>query len=192
TASTPSASGQDDSPQPRSSTADAPDSITYSGPTTAAEVVGLLPLDAEQIAATVQAARRFITAYGTWRYDESPETYLARLAPLMSAQLRPQMERAATDPTTTTQRHRLQQSSTAQARAEAIRSLGPSSITVIVTGIQHLSTPHTAWQETSRYAVTLTHHAPEKGNGWRVYAFDLAATGDTGDVPDDQRGKTSP
>ncbi|WP_395107259.1 hypothetical protein [Actinomadura sp. SCN-SB] len=178
-------------PRPPATAASTPDSIASTRPSmAAAEIVRLLPFRQEEIAAGVQVARRFTAAYGTWRYNEDPRQYLARLTPMASDQLRPQLERAATDPTTTSHRRRLHQTSTGQARAEAIRGLGPTSITVILTGTQHLATPHTAWQDTSRYAVTLTHHG--RGRGWRVYAFDLAATGDAGDTPTSERGRNGP
>jgi hypothetical protein len=170
-------------PQPPATAAPAPDLTASTRASKAApEIMRLLPLRQQEIAAGVQVARRFTAAYLTWRYNQDPQHYLARLTPMASDQLRPQLERAATDPTTTTHRRHLHQTSTGQARAEIIRALGPASITVILTGTQHLATPHTAWQETSRYAATVTRH----GRDWRVYAFDLAATGDAGDTPTDE------
>jgi hypothetical protein len=147
---------------------------------TAAQVAALLPLGEGDIAAGVELARRFIAAYATWRYDEPAQQYTARLAPLMSAQLRPAVQTAADDPTLTSQRRRLQETSTGAAEAEVIRTLGPTSITVLVAGTEHIHTPSAAYQSTSLYAVTVTR---TDDRGWRVDAIELATTGDTGDTP---------
>ena len=147
-------------------------------PVTTAEVARLLPLSEAEIARGVEAARLFTAAYSTWRANESTQQYLARLAPLTTAQLRQWLERGAADPATGLQRHS-RETSAGQARAEAIRTLGPTSITVIITGTEHTTTPRSSRQEISHYALTVI----RGDNGWQVAAVELAATGDSGDTP---------
>lgn len=142
-----------------------------------ADVYHLLPFPPEAITQAAELARNFTAAYGTHRYNEPPQEYLRRLAPMISPQLRPSIERAATDPATLTQRQRTQEVSTGQARPETIRALGPSSITFLLTETEHVTTAHAARQDTTRYAVTLIHSS----QGWLVYSIELAAIGDTGD-----------
>jgi hypothetical protein len=139
----------------------------------------VLPFDQAQIADAATLATRFTTAYASYRYDEPPDAYLARLAPMMSTQLRPQIARAATDPTITTQRLRHHETATAGARIEAIRTLGPTSITFLVAATSQITTDHTTRHETSHYALTCI-HTP---SGWLAYTIDLATIGDAGDGP---------
>ena len=143
---------------------------------TSAEAARLLPFTPDQIAEAADLAARFIAAYGTYRYDEPPSAYLQRLTPMMSAQLRPAIERAADDPATLTQRRRTEEVATTQARPNTIRAIGPSSITIVLTATQTITTAHATRQDTSRYAATLTC----THDGWSMYAIELAATGDTG------------
>jgi hypothetical protein len=143
----------------------------------------LLPFTPRQISQAAALATTFAAAYASHRYDEPPTAYLNRLAPMIDPQLRPIIERAATDPATLNQRRRLQQITTAQAHPDGIRTLGPTSITFLVTVTEHVATAHANRTDTSPYALTLT----PTGNGadrdgWRVYAIELASTGNAGEL----------
>jgi hypothetical protein len=151
----------------------------------------LLPFTGRQITAAADLATRFTAAYASHRFDEPPQTYLDRLTPMISTQLQPVITQTATDPATLEQRRQRREVTTAQARAEAIRTLGPTSITLLLTATTHTTKQQTTTgqpagqqaiqrqttrRETTRYAVTVVPH----DGGWRVYAIELAATGDTG------------
>jgi hypothetical protein len=143
---------------------------------------GLLPFTGRQITAAVDLATRFTAAYASHRFDETPQAYLDRLASMMSAQLQPVIAQAATDPATLEQRRQRREVTTAQAQAEAIRTLGPTSITVLLTATTQTAQQQAGQQqavrrETTRYAVTVV----PRDDSWRVYAIELAATGDTGE-----------
>jgi hypothetical protein len=151
----------------------------------------LLPFTDQQITDAADLAARFTAAYNTHRYDEPPPTYLNRLAPLTSAQLQPILAQAATDPAVLNQRRRDREITTAHAHAEAIRALGPTSITLLLTATTHTTTQPPGQtglhqtpqqpalrQEKARYAVTVT----RKGDRWQVYAIELAVTGDAGEA----------
>ena len=199
-------------PQPTASTAPSTPQTTTPRPAGAApeaapDAERLLPFTDQQITAAADLATRFTAAYTTHRYDEPPQTYLNRLNPMTSAQLRPTLAQTATDPAILNQRRQRREVTTAQARAEAIRTLGPTSITLLLTTttrttkrpadqqtapqqtpqetpqqIPQQSLQQDLQQETTRYAVTVTHH----GDGWQVYAIELAVTGDTGDPATDE------
>jgi hypothetical protein len=145
---------------------------------TAADAERLLPFPAKQIADAGQLACEFTAAYGTYRYDEPPQRYVQRLMPMMSPQLRPAIERAAGDLTITVQRRRIQEISVGQAHPDGIRALGPSSVTFLIAATDQVTTAHATRQDTTHYAVTLT----RTSDGWLVYAIDLAATGNTGEI----------
>lgn len=143
----------------------------------------LLPFTPGQISQAAALATTFAAAYASHRYDEPPTAYLNRLEPMIDPQLRPTIERAATDPATLTQRRRLQQITTAQAHSDAIRTLGPTSITFLVTVAEHVATAHANRTDTTPYALTLTATGNgTNGHGWRVYAIELASTGNTGEL----------
>jgi hypothetical protein len=149
---------------------------------TAADAQRLLPFTPVQIADATQRAVHFAAAYASYRYDEPPRVYLARLAPMMSTQLRPSIDRAAADPALLDHRYRQHEIATATANPNAIRTLGPSSITVIVTTTTRITSDHAARTETVRYAVTTIRH----GDAWLIHAIELATTGDTGGVNGDE------
>jgi hypothetical protein len=152
-------------------------------PALASDAQRLLPFTLSQISQAATLAAAFTAAYASHRYDETPSAYLTRLAPMMSPQLRPVIERAANDPATLIQRRRLQEITTAQAQAEAIRVLGPTSITFVITVTEHVATAHANRTDTGHYALTLTHAGSGDGwDGWRVYAIELASTGNTGEI----------
>lgn len=136
---------------------------------TAAEVCRLLPFSPHQIAEAATLACAFTAAYTTYRHDEPPEDHLRRLDAMMSPHLRPLIERTTTDPDTLLQRRRAQQNSTGQAHPQTIRAINPTSITIVITATQQLTTTYVTRSETTRYALTLT----PSGRGWQVHAVEL-------------------
>jgi hypothetical protein len=134
-----------------------------------------------------QAARLacvFTAAYTTHRYNQTPREYLQRLAPMMTPQLRPVIERTAADPAELNRRHRAQEVSVGRARAETIRTLGPDSITILITATTRVTTTYAARTEVAHYAVTLTTGSTAGGGGWLVYDIEPAAAGQAGDTGD--------
>lgn len=157
----------------------APAGPTASQPSrTAADAARLLPFPPEQLARAAQLAETFAAAYSTHRYNEPPAEYLQRLAPMMRPSLHAVIERTATDPAVVVQRQRAQEVTVGEARTDAIRELGPASITFVVTATEHITTAYANRQDTVRYAITLV---PTAGGGWRAYDVELAATGQAGD-----------
>lgn len=138
----------------------------------------LLPFTPGQITHAAQLAEVFVCAYSTRRYNEPPAAYLRRLAPMVSPSLYAVLERTETDPTVQLPRQRTQEITLAEGHTEAIRELGPDSITFLVTATEHITTTYTTRHDTTRYAVTLT---PTTDGHWTVYDVELAASGQAGD-----------
>jgi hypothetical protein len=151
----------------------APSTQTTPRPDTTAPDVGqLLPFSPHQIAEAASLASAFTAAYGTYRHDEEPQHYLRRLEAMISPQLRPRIARTSTDPDTLLQRRRAQENSDAHAHLETIRAITPTSITVVITATQQLTTTHVTRRETTRYTLTLT----PSPCGWRVHSIELTAS----------------
>lgn len=148
----------------------------------------LLPVAPQEITRAAQLARHFVAAYGTYRFDETPDTYLNRLTPMMDGELRRQITKSASAGALLTQRRRDQVISTADARLDGIRDLSAGSIIFLATEIEHLSSGGKHSDQVARYAVTVTNtHSgtgTDFGTGdWAVTAIELASIGDTGDGP---------
>lgn len=143
-----------------------------------------LPLPPAELAAAADIARRFIAAYGTYRYDESPHTYMARLHPLAGDQLYQQLTRAAQDPAVLTDRQRDHTIVTADATITTTRTIQPDTITFLVTGHQHITTTNRPAQDTQTFAVTLTKHHTH----WTVATLTPTTTDHTGQTG--QTGQT--
>jgi hypothetical protein len=140
----------------------------------------LLPVTLEEISRAAELARQFLIAYGTYRFDETPEDYVNRLVPMMSNELRQLIEQSAHNGALLAQRRRDHLVATAQARLDGTRMLTDGSIIFLLTGTQHLTAGSASRAETARYAVTL---ADTDNGDWTVTAVELAAIGDTGDGP---------
>lgn len=145
------------------------------------EIVRLLPVSADRLTQAARLACSFAAAYTTHRYDQAPEEYLQRLTPMMTSQLRASVEHAAHDPAELNRRQRTQETSVGRAYAETIRTLGPNSVTFLVTATTHITTTYAHRIETAHYAVTLTTSGNASGARWLVYDIEPASAGQTGD-----------
>ena len=70
-------------------------------------------------------------------------------------------------------RNSQQQTSTGTAQIDSLRSFGPSSLTFVVTGNQHLVTAKGSSNGTAQYAITVT----GSGTSWQVDNIELSTTG---------------
>lgn len=151
------------------------------------EAVRLFPFPPGRITQAARLACAFTAAYTTHRYNQTPEEYVHRLAPMMTPQLRVVIERAAADPAELNQRQRTQEVSVGMARTEAIRTLGPGSIIFLIAATTRITTAYAARTEAAHYAVTLTSitAGPANGDsGWLVYDIEPARAGQAGDTGD--------
>jgi hypothetical protein len=144
----------------------------------------LLPVNPAEISRAAQLARQFVAVYGTYRYDETPNTYLNRLTPMMDSSLRPLLEHSARSAGLLAQRRAGQTISTGDAWLDGIRALTHGSIIFLVTGVEHVTASGMRSDRMARYAVTVTgSDTGSDTDGWTVTAIELASIGDTGGGP---------
>ncbi|MCP2341169.1 VirB8/TrbF family protein [Actinomadura rupiterrae] len=154
----------------------------------APNITALLPIPPGQLAAVADLARRFVTAYGSYRYDQTPDAYLTPLRPLTDDTLYQQLARTAADPAVLADRHAHHMSATADAQVTAVQDLQSRAVILAVTGRQHLLRDGTASTDTQAFTVTATRtNDPGEADGsardWRISALTPVADGQPGDQP---------
>ncbi|TNY35135.1 hypothetical protein [Thermomonospora catenispora] len=142
------------------------------------DIYRLLPFSKRDFAAAADLAQRFTAAYGTYRYDEDPQAYMARLEPMATEELAVQIARGASAPGLLEQRRSEQVVAQSTATLDAIRDIEANSIIFLVTGNQQLTRNGRTGHESKRFAVTVA----RDGNALRVYAFEPADAGQAGDT----------
>ncbi|HEV7933198.1 MAG TPA: hypothetical protein VGP70_12945 [Actinomadura sp.] len=147
-------------------------------PGTGAGIDGLLPVTGAELRSATELACRFVAAYGTYRFDEDPKTYLRRLTPMASPDLAAELQRAAATPGIVEQRRADHEVATAQATVSAARSVQKTSLVYVITAAQRRDTIGGTRTETTQYAVTLT----RTGRTWQVSGVTPADLGQEGDI----------
>lgn len=150
-------------------------------PTTSAADLGiyqLLPFSRQEFGRAAGLAQGFVAAYGTYRYDEKPATYVKRLAGMTDEELRTQLARGAATAGIVEQRKRDREVATGTASVDAVRNISKSSIIFLVTGRQQVSRAGKTSEDSEQYAVTVS----RDGDDWTVYSFAPADEGQAGDT----------
>ncbi|MBA9003791.1 hypothetical protein [Thermomonospora cellulosilytica] len=142
------------------------------------DIYRLLPFPKRDFAAAADLAQRFTAAYGTYRYDEDPQAYVARLEPLATEELVTQIARGVSAPGLLEQRRSEQVVAQGTATLDSVRDIEANSIIFLVTGNQQLTRNGQTTHESKRFAVTVS----RDGNALRVYAFEPADAGQAGDT----------
>jgi hypothetical protein len=155
-----------------------PSAVPSSPESSTFDIYSLLPFGEKDFAAAADVARRFTIAYGTYRYDEEPKVYLDRLQPLMTPDLRTEIERGVASPGLIEQRRQEQFVATGEATIDAIRDIEKSSVTFQVTAKQQITKTGRSSESSERYSITVG----KDGGGWRVFAFQPADAGQAGDT----------
>jgi hypothetical protein len=130
----------------------------------------LWPIAPGQVATAARTAQRFIAAYGTYRYNETPDDYLNRLADLADDTLLNDIGVGARDPATLTQRRQDKAVATATAAVTTITDVTPTAITFTVTGHQHLTTMTDGTTTSSDDDQTFTVQVALRHGTWQVHA----------------------
>jgi hypothetical protein len=128
------------------------------------DIAALLPVSLTGLQAAATLAARFAAEYGTSRPGESPRTWLARLRPLMTAQLAATLTRAAI--------WQARHPATGQVISEQARDLTTQAAVFTVRIRQHSP----AATGTLGYAVTVI----RRPGGWAVYDIEPASAGNAG------------
>jgi hypothetical protein len=132
-------------------------------------LAALLPVSPDRLRAAAAMAAQFTTAYTTHSPGQTPGAWLARLAPMATAQLTAALARAAP--------WQANQITGGQVTTEQNRDLTPGSVTVTVGTRQSVTTSGGRRTAALGFAVTLT---SQPGTGWAVYGIEPAGAGNAG------------
>jgi hypothetical protein len=137
------------------------------------DIYSWLPFTQQGLAAAAAVTEKFVVAYNTYTYTESADDYVGRMNGLITAQLADTLRGLYSTPGVVKVRTSQKQVSTGTAVIDSLRAFGPSSLTFVVTGTQHLTTSKGASSGSSQYAVTLT----GSGTSWQVNDIELSGVG---------------
>lgn len=179
-ARSPAAAGQRGDTAPPATPAEA---ISPSAATTSPEATpgleDLLPLSEDQIAEAVETARRFVSAYATYRYDEEPAEYRARLEPYVTDPIAEALADGDTAaPAVQDELRRDEVVATATATVEGTRLVSSDSVVVLVRADQAIESTRGMSSEERRYAVTVV----DSDGSWKAANLSPAEAGNAGDV----------
>ena len=137
------------------------------------DIYSWLPFTQQGLAAAATVTEKFVVDYNTYSYSESADDYVGRMNGLITTQLADTLRGLYSTPGVVKVRTSQKQVSTGTAVINSLRAFGPSSLTFIVTGTQHLATSKGTSGGSSQYAVTLT----GSGTSWQVNDIELSSVG---------------
>ena len=137
------------------------------------DIYSWLPFTQQGLAAAATVTEKFVVDYNTYSYTESADAYVGRMNGLITTQLADTLRGLYSTPGVVKVRTSQKQVSTGTAVINSLRAFGPSSLTFIVTGTQHLATSKGTSSGSSQYAVTLT----GSGTSWQVNDIELSSVG---------------
>ena len=132
-----------------------------------------LPFTQEGLTAAASVTQQFLVDYDTYSYTESAQDYVGKMGDLVTGQLATTLKALYASPGVAKVRNDQKQVSTGTAQINSLRSFGPSSLTFVVTGNQHLVTAKGTSNGTAQYAITVT----GSGTSWQVDNIQLSTTG---------------
>ena len=170
TSPTPSPAGSAPSQQ-----ASAPPSTATASPaaTGSVNIYSWLPFTEQDLAAAAAVTVKFGGLYNTYSYTESAADYVRAMNGLITPQLAATLKGVYATPGVAQVRISQKQVATGTAVIDSLRAFGPSSLTFVVTGTQHLVTANGTTNGSTQYAITVT----GSGTGWQVNDIQLATTG---------------
>ena len=137
------------------------------------DIYSLLPFTQQGLAAAAAVTQKFLVDYNTYSYTESAADYVARMNGLITPQEATTLKGLYATPGVAKIRTDQKQTSTGTASITALRTFGPSSLTFIATGTQHLATAKGTSSGSAQYAVTVT----GSGTSWQVSDIELSSVG---------------
>ena len=132
-----------------------------------------LPFTQQGLADAAAVTVKFLVDYNTYSYTESPASYVAAMNGLITGQLATTLQGVYSTPGVAKVRNDQKQVSTGTAVINSLRSFGPSSLTFVVTGTQHLVTAKGSSNGSTQYAITVT----GSGTSWQVNNIELSSAG---------------
>lgn len=142
------------------------------------DIYDYLPVPKEQLAAAGDLAERFTAEYGTFRFDEDPAAYAARVKMFTTGGLGDVLTQTITSPGSIQRNRDDQVVSRGSAKLKGIRQVERNSIVFVITGTQQRTTANGASTLADDYAVTVT----RVGADWRVFDLQPATEGQDGDT----------
>jgi hypothetical protein len=154
--------------------ASAPTAVTTTpAPAGGVDIYSWLPFTRQGLAAAAAVTQKFLVDYNTYSYTESAADYVARMNGLITTQEATTLRGLYATPGVAKIRIDQKQVSTGTAAITALRTFGPSSLTFIATGTQHLATAKGTSSGSAQYAVTVT----GSGTSWQVSDIELSSVG---------------
>jgi hypothetical protein len=154
--------------------ASAPTAVTTTpAPAGSVDIYSWLPFTQQGLAAAAAVTQKFLVDYNTYSYTESAADYVARMNGLITTQEATTLKGLYATPGVAKIRTDQKQVSTGTAAITALRTFGPSSLTFIATGTQHLATAKGTSSGSAQYAVTVT----GSGTSWQVSDIELSSVG---------------
>ncbi len=137
------------------------------------DIYSWLPFTQQGLADAAAVTVKFLVDYNTYSYTETPAGYVGTMNGLITAQLATTLRDLYATPGVAKIRTSQKQVSTGTAAINSLRAFGPSSLTFVVTGTQHLVTAKGASSGSTQYAVTVT----GSGGSWQVNDIQLSSVG---------------
>jgi hypothetical protein len=150
-----------------------PTVTTTPSATGSVNIYSWLPFTQEGLTAAAAVTQQFLVDYDTYSYTESAQDYVGKMGGLVTGQLATTLKGLYASPGVAKVRTDQKQVSTGTAQINSLRSFGPSSLTFVVTGNQHLVTAKGTSNGTAQYAITVT----GSGTSWQVDNIQLSSTG---------------
>jgi hypothetical protein len=132
-----------------------------------------LPFTQGGLAAAAAVTEKFLVDYDTYSYTETAKAYIGSMNGLITPQLATTLQGLYSTPGVAKVRTDQKQTSTGTAVIVSLRSFGPSSLTFLVTGTQHLVTSKGTSNGSTQYAITVT----GSGTSWLVNDIELSSAG---------------
>ena len=137
------------------------------------DIYSWLPFTQQGLAAAAAVTQKFLVDYNTYSYTESAADYVARMNGLITTEEATTLKGLYATPGVAKIRTDQKQTSTGTASITALRTFGPSSLTFVATGTQHLTTAKGSSSGSAQYAVTVT----GSGTSWQVSDIELSSVG---------------
>jgi hypothetical protein len=151
-----------------------PPAVTTSPASTGGvDIYSWLPFTQQGLAAAAVVTEKFLVDYNTYSYTESAAGYVGRMNGLITTQLASTLRGLYSQQGVAKVRSDQRQVSTGTAAINSLRAFGPSSLTFVATGTQHLTTSKGTSSASAQYAITVT----GSGTSWQVNNIELASVG---------------
>ena len=137
------------------------------------DIYSWLPFTQQGLAAAAAVTEKFLVDYNTYSYRESAAAFVGRMNGLITTQLASTLRGLYAQPGVAKLRTDQRQVSTGTAVINSIRAFGPSSLTFVATGTQHLTTSKGTSNGSAQYAITVT----GSGSSWQVDNIELSSVG---------------